>query len=465
MQRLLIALLAVWLATSAAAQSARSKLYAKVKDDRVLVAIQVTPDPGAWVYDDDADSGGVPSKVVLGGGDLVFETPVFPAPKAKDDGLGGTSKVHAGRFVVYASATSPSGTLDPKVVTARVEGLACNDSLCLPWKESLTFRAAGKDELWADMPKALLASTPAETSAPASVAPGASQDWSPRFTPDARVQGRVFVRETDGRVEAAVELAVEPTYHIYHGPTQEDIGSDIGVPTEPAIDGGDIEWDEEWAWSAPHEYVDELVGNSWVHEGHFVLRATGEVIDELDVEDVTVTVEGQVCDDKGCVLFTLELTPEEGPGPDALFAPAAVGTASDAHGGAVTDAVALDPVEPSPVASGPAKEDKGLLGFLLLAVGAGLITLLMPCTYPMIPITISFFTKQATGREREASCRLALAYGAGIVLTFVAIGAICRARSSSPSPSTGSPTWRSGCCSCSSRSCCSGSSTCSRPSS
>jgi len=47
----------------------------------------------------------------------------------------------------------------------------------------------------------------------------------------------------------------------------------------------------------------------------------------------------------------------------------------------------------------------------------------MPCTYPMIPITISFFTKQADARGGKV-LPLSLLYGAGIVAIFVGIGVI-----------------------------------------
>lgn len=66
---------------------------------------------------------------------------------------------------------------------------------------------------------------------------------------------------------------------------------------------------------------------------------------------------------------------------------------------------------------------KGLLELLLLSVGAGIFALLMPCTYPLIPITISFFSKQAEAR-RGSSVPLALAYGAGIVAIFTLIGLV-----------------------------------------
>ncbi len=69
------------------------------------------------------------------------------------------------------------------------------------------------------------------------------------------------------------------------------------------------------------------------------------------------------------------------------------------------------------------KKDKSLFAFLLLAIGAGLFALAMPCTYPMIPITISFFTKQANDRGGNV-LPLSLTYGAGIVLIFVLIGVL-----------------------------------------
>jgi thiol:disulfide interchange protein DsbD len=47
----------------------------------------------------------------------------------------------------------------------------------------------------------------------------------------------------------------------------------------------------------------------------------------------------------------------------------------------------------------------------------------MPCTYPMIPITVSYFTKQAEARHGRV-LPLSLTYGAGIVLIFILVGAL-----------------------------------------
>lgn len=68
-------------------------------------------------------------------------------------------------------------------------------------------------------------------------------------------------------------------------------------------------------------------------------------------------------------------------------------------------------------------EDNSLWGLILACIGGGLLALVMPCTYPMIPITFSFFTKQADARGGKV-LSLALAYGFGIVGMFAAIGAL-----------------------------------------
>lgn len=65
----------------------------------------------------------------------------------------------------------------------------------------------------------------------------------------------------------------------------------------------------------------------------------------------------------------------------------------------------------------------GLLPFLALSFGAGLLALLTPCVWPMIPITVSFFTKKAS-QGKKVVLTSALAYCLGIVGTFVALGLI-----------------------------------------
>lgn len=63
----------------------------------------------------------------------------------------------------------------------------------------------------------------------------------------------------------------------------------------------------------------------------------------------------------------------------------------------------------------------GLLAFLVTAAGAGFLALLTPCVFPMVPVTVAFFLKQA---EKKADRPLVLAtvYCLGIIGTFTILG-------------------------------------------
>ncbi len=59
-----------------------------------------------------------------------------------------------------------------------------------------------------------------------------------------------------------------------------------------------------------------------------------------------------------------------------------------------------------------------LFGFIALAFGAGLLAILTPCVFPMIPITVSLFSKQTEGNRFVGP----LVYCGGIIGTFTLIG-------------------------------------------
>jgi thiol:disulfide interchange protein len=59
-------------------------------------------------------------------------------------------------------------------------------------------------------------------------------------------------------------------------------------------------------------------------------------------------------------------------------------------------------------------------GFLWLAASTGLLSLLTPCVFPMVPVTIAYFSSP---EDRESSgVRRALLFGLGIVGTFTVLG-------------------------------------------
>ncbi len=64
--------------------------------------------------------------------------------------------------------------------------------------------------------------------------------------------------------------------------------------------------------------------------------------------------------------------------------------------------------------------------FLFAALGAGLLALITPCVFPLIPITLTNFVKQANG-DKEKLVRLSGGYALGIVALYVALGGVVTA--------------------------------------
>jgi thiol:disulfide interchange protein DsbD len=80
--------------------------------------------------------------------------------------------------------------------------------------------------------------------------------------------------------------------------------------------------------------------------------------------------------------------------------------------------------QPSAPISGPTAQvlsQHSLGSFIWLAMVMGALSLLTPCVFPMIPITVSYFTNHA-GASRRSAVGTALIYGIGIILTFTALG-------------------------------------------
>lgn len=65
---------------------------------------------------------------------------------------------------------------------------------------------------------------------------------------------------------------------------------------------------------------------------------------------------------------------------------------------------------------------RSLLGIFILSFLGGFAALLTPCVFPMIPLTVSFFTKQSKNRAKGIAN--AMIYGLAIILQYTAIGFI-----------------------------------------
>jgi thiol:disulfide interchange protein DsbD len=65
----------------------------------------------------------------------------------------------------------------------------------------------------------------------------------------------------------------------------------------------------------------------------------------------------------------------------------------------------------------------GLFSFMWIAITAGFAALLTPCVFPMIPLTVSFFSKQSEQKKGNA-VQQAVLFGISVVIMFTVIGAL-----------------------------------------
>lgn len=70
-------------------------------------------------------------------------------------------------------------------------------------------------------------------------------------------------------------------------------------------------------------------------------------------------------------------------------------------------------------------EQKGLFTIFFIAFISGFAALLTPCVFPMIPMTVSFFTKQS--KTRAAGIKNAFIYGISIIIIYVLLGVLVTA--------------------------------------
>lgn len=70
-------------------------------------------------------------------------------------------------------------------------------------------------------------------------------------------------------------------------------------------------------------------------------------------------------------------------------------------------------------------EQRGLITIFFIAFLSGFAALLTPCVFPMIPMTVSFFTKQS--KTRAKGIKNAIIYGFSIILIYVILGTLVTA--------------------------------------
>lgn len=248
----------------------------------------------------------------------------------------------------------------------------------------------------------------------------------------------------NGVYEAVLTATIEKNWHIY----SKDLPPDSGIPTEMKLSskegiqliGGVVEVGKK------HDEFSEAFGAQIVYFSDLVLfKQKFKLKNPAKPATVAAEITYQTCNDRVCLApNTLEFEQK-----------ISATTEQKAVAETITEKIIENPVAKDSVteitapetavaspASTVASEQKGLKvssfdfqnpltncgmekqennenfwTYLLLGFFGGLIALLTPCVFPMIPLTVSFFTKGS--KDKAKGKRDAFIYGFFILLIFV----------------------------------------------
>ena len=140
---------------------------------------------------------------------------------------------------------------------------------------------------------------------------------------------------------------------------------------------------------------------------------------------IDLEVRYQVCDDKSCLPPTTKSITKSiaiSGVADSPYQGFENTTSADASGSETSVGDSGSDSDNGEITSG-GYGSKSIFSFLWIALTAGFAALLTPCVFPMVPLTVSFFSKQKEG-QGSAAIGQALGFGASIVVTFTILGAL-----------------------------------------
>ncbi|MDX2038771.1 MAG: protein-disulfide reductase DsbD family protein [Isosphaeraceae bacterium] len=245
-------------------------------------------------------------------------------------------------------------------------------------------------------------------------------------------------------VTYTVTAKVDPGWHIYKY-SRDEIEDGPAYTTFDFFETGGLKVDGDWTASrAPIKKKEPVFKDLdflefYENEVSWNIRLTVPPDAAPGPRSIAAQVAYQICNDKSCQrqtfwsmpVQTLEIVAGEGGGAAAPAADTPSTTPAPTPIAAAAPSVPVLP-QPGDVATSepPAtlneaeeRVNLGLLSFLLWSAGGGLAALVMPCVWPMIPITVNFFVKQGQKRGGRTT-PLALAYCFSIIGIFTAVGVL-----------------------------------------
>ncbi len=213
-------------------------------------------------------------------------------------------------------------------------------------------------------------------------------------------------------VDVKLSAGIESGWHLYA--IDQPDGGPIKTTIKLAPDSdfeltGDISATEPISQPDPNFVVDDKPLITKYYKDAASFDVTVKALNTATFEKLAVDVRYQVCNDTFCLPpKTIRVTSTGSEQVGGLKVP-------PPDNAAAANSTPMQPVNGSP--------DSDLWGFIWLAATLGALSLLTPCVFPMIPITVSYFTNHSSG-SRAKAIRLATVYSLGIIATFTLLGMV-----------------------------------------
>ncbi len=254
-------------------------------------------------------------------------------------------------------------------------------------------------------------------------------------------------------IHVKATATIEPTWHIY---STKDYGEDGPLPTSFKVGPSPLfQLDGKVKQPPPKTKHDEsfnITAEYYEGSATFIVPVKVGASAQPGKQKVKVSVNAMACDDHQCMppkettaefdvtilkgISDVVPAPTDSPSPGTPV-PSAVQPSASPSNGAATNGSAVSAAPANAAGAAPAgsvtvaaqaadssiegAKAKGFWWFMGFAFTMGLVALLTPCVFPMVPLTVSFFTKRAAASHRSGLIDAGL-YGLGIVLTFTLLG-------------------------------------------
>jgi thiol:disulfide interchange protein DsbD len=216
------------------------------------------------------------------------------------------------------------------------------------------------------------------------------------------------------------KITIIPGWHINSNILSKD---SYAIPSEININKTTKLTIKETIEPKPIQYIDEDLGDMQsYHKGSLTMKQR-VLINSINNFKVSGVFSFQVCDEAGKCLMPHEYTFSlNAKGCEAIKNDSVVKIEKDTASQITKNKVVNNDNVDKNLKKAPGKPAKSMFLIFIISFLSGFAALLTPCVFPMIPMTVSFFTKKS--KSKADGIKNALLYGISIIAIYVLLGTI-----------------------------------------